>query len=152
MFGNCKVYMDPEVHYFQKHSIKNMAIYLALPANHMLHQRLRYKSPLFKISKRIAYNMLVIKVGDLVFLAEVGQFSGVTNGLPIAKKYVLLCGEKSNSCQSHNQLRYNYACSMSDTSASLLIPANRWYLSTRTVGVHLCVMRRVNMHIIDKLL
>ena len=57
-------------------------------------------------------------------LAEVGQYSGVTNRRPIAKKYVfLLYGVKGNSCQSLNQLCYNYA-SKSDTSASLFPPTD----------------------------
>ena len=82
------------------------------------------RSPLFKIGKRIAYNMLVVNIGYLLSLAEVGQSSGVTNGLDTANKYMLLLyGVKINSSQSLNQLRYNYA-SKSDKSVSLFPPTD----------------------------
>ena len=68
--------------------------------------------------------MIVVNIGHLLFLAEVGQSSGVTNGLSTAKMYMLLlCDVNINSCQSLNQLRYNYA-SKSDTSAFLFPPTN----------------------------
>ena len=129
MFANCILCMNAEVHSCQQYSIENLARCLALPANqpHMLHQR--YKgcdttSALFKIIKRIAYDMLVVTIRHLLYLAEVGQSSGVTNGLATAKMYtLLLCDVKISSCQSLNQLRYNYA-SKSDKSASLFPPTN----------------------------
>ena len=129
MFANCKLYMNAEVHSCQQCSIENLARCLALPANqpHMLHQRYNRcdtTSSLFEIGKRISFNMLVINIGHLLSLAEVGQSSGVTNGLATAKMYILLLyGVNINSCQSLNQLRYNYA-SKSDKSASLFPPTN----------------------------
>ncbi len=68
--------------------------------------------------------MIVVNMRHLLFLAEVGQSSGVTNGLATAKMYMLLMyGEKINWCQSLSQLCYNYA-RKSDTSASLLSPTD----------------------------
>ena len=96
--------MNAEVHSYQQDSIKNMARCLALPANqpHTLHQRYSVcdtTSSLFKIGKRIAYNMLVVNIGHLLSLAQVCQSSGVTNGLATANMYMLLrYGVKINSC------------------------------------------------------
>ena len=82
-------------------------------------------SSLFKIGKRTAYNKLVVNIADMLSLAELGQSSDVTNGLPTAAMYVLLLyGVKGRSSQSLNRLRYNYACN-SDS-----LPTNMWYLST----------------------
>ena len=91
---------------------------------HMLHQRLQRRHALFKIGKRVAYSMLSVTIVDLLYLANVYQFSGVTNGVTTAVKYALLLyGVKSNLCLSVNQLRCNYACE-SDTSASLFPPTD----------------------------
>ena len=60
----------------------------------------------------------------MLSLAELGQSSDVTNGLPTATKHALLLYEvKSRSWQSLNRLRYNYACK-SDKSASLFPPTD----------------------------
>ena len=68
--------------------------------------------------------MPVVNIRHLLYLADVGQSSGVTNGLATADMYMLqLYGVKINSCQSLNQLRYNYA-SKSDKSASIFPPTN----------------------------
>ena len=74
MFTNCKVYINAEVHSCQQDSIEHLARCLALPDNqpHMLHQRYNgcdTTSQLFKIGKRIAYNMLVVNIGHLLSLA-----------------------------------------------------------------------------------
>ena len=140
IFANCKVYMNAEVHSCQQYSIDHLARCLALPANqpHMLHQRYNgcdTMSPLFKIGKRIANNILVVNIGHILYLADVGQSNGVTNGRATAKMYMLLLyGVMINSCQSINQLRYNYA-SKSDKSAShfrqQLVPFNNTPSSTR---------------------
>ena len=47
-------------------------------------------SSLFKIGKRTAYSKLVLNIGDLMPLAELGQSSDVANELPTATKYALL--------------------------------------------------------------
>jgi len=66
----------------------------------------------------------VVNIGDLLSLAELDQSSDVTNELPTATKYVLLLyGAKGNSCQSLDQLRYNYACK-SDKPASPFLPTD----------------------------
>ena len=88
MFANCKVYMNAEVHSCQQDTIGNLANLVLLPNQlHMLHQRYNgcdTTSPVFKRSKGIAYNMLVVNIGPLLSLPEVGQSSGVTNGLATA--------------------------------------------------------------------
>ncbi len=124
------VYIYAEVHSCQQDSIENLARCLALPANqpHMLHQRYNgcdTTSSLFKIGKRIAYNMLVVNIRHLLSLAEVGQVQCCDQWSFLCKDVymLLLYGVKINSCQSLNQLRYNYA-SKSDKSASLFPPTN----------------------------
>ena len=94
---------------------------ICLPAAHAI-SGCDTTSSLFKIGKRTAYNTLVVNIADMLSLAELGQSSYVTNGLPTATKYALLLyGVKGRSCQSLNRLRYNYACK-SDKSASLFPP------------------------------
>ena len=74
-FAKCKVYMNADVHSCQQDSIEHLARCLALPANqpHMLHQRYSgcdTTSSLFKIGKRIAYNMLVVNIDSIGVLAS----------------------------------------------------------------------------------
>ena len=60
-------------------------------------------SSLFNIGNRTAYNTLVVNIAHMLYLAELGQSSDVTNGLPTATKYALLLyGVKGRSCQSLN--------------------------------------------------
>ena len=94
---------------------------ICLPASHAI-SGCDTTTSLFKTCKRTAYNTLVVNIADMLSLAELGQSSDVTNGLPTETKYALLLyGVKGKSCQSLNRLRYNYAC-RSDTSASLFPP------------------------------
>ena len=114
---------SPEVHSCQRNNIENWEdVSICLPASHAISGC--DTSSLFKIDKRTAYNTLVVNIADMPSLAELGQSSDVTNGLPTATKYALLLyGVKGRSCQSLNRLRYNYACK-SDKSASLFPPTD----------------------------
>ena len=96
---------------------------ICLPASHAV-GGCGTMSSLIKIGKRTAYNTLVVNVADMLSLAELGQSSDVTNGLPTATKYALLqYGVKGGSRKCLNRLRYIYACK-SDKSASLFPPTD----------------------------
>ena len=96
---------------------------ICLPASHAI-SGCDTTSSLFNIGRRTAYNMLVVNIAGMLSLAELCQYSDVTNGLPTATKYVLLLyGVKGISCQSLNRLSYNYAWK-SDKSASLFPPTD----------------------------
>ena len=112
--------------FLSRNSIENRARCSSLLTSGTCHQRgCNTKSPLFKISTRTAYNTLVLNIGDWLSLAEVGQASCITNGLPIAKKYVLLlCGvETTHASHSGRALRYNYAYK-GDIYSSLFSPTD----------------------------
>ena len=121
MFANCKVYMNAghcskttnRQRFIPVNEITSTIgqdVLICLPASHVISGCVT-ASPLFKISKRTAYNTLVVNIADMLFLGELGQYSDVANGLTTATKYALLLyGVKGRSCQSLNRLRYNYAC------------------------------------------
>ena len=134
MFANCKVYMNAghcskttnRQRFIPVNEITSKIgqdVSICLPAAHAI-SGCDTTSSLFKIGKRTAYNTLVVNIADMLSLAELGQSSDVTKGLPTATKYALLLyGVKGRSCQSLNRLRYNYACK-SDKSASLFPPTD----------------------------
>jgi len=130
---NCKVYMNAghcgkstnRQRYIPVNTITDKLgkdVALCLPASHAV-SGCDTTSSLYKIGKRTAYNKLLLHIGDLLPLTQLGQCSDVSNALPTATKYVLLMyGSKSQSCQSLNQLCY-YACK-SDKAASLFPPTD----------------------------
>ena len=134
MFANCKVYMNAghcrkttnRQRFIPVNEITSKIgqdVSICLPAAHAI-SGCDTTSSLFKIGKRTAYNTLVVNIADMLSLAELGQSSDVTKGLPTATKYALLLyGVKGRSCQSLNRLRYNYA-GKSDKSASLFPPTD----------------------------
>ena len=146
MFANCKVYMNAghcskttnRQRFIPVNEITSKIgqdVSICLPAAHAI-SGCDTTSSLFKIGKRTAYNTLVVNIADMPSLAELGQSSDVTKGLPTATKYALLLyGVKGRSCQSLNRLRYNYACK-SDKSASLASHQQTMHLnSTSDVSI-----------------
>ena len=129
MFANCKVYMQAghgskttnRQRFIPVNEITSnigQDVSICFPASHAI-SGCDTTTSLFSKCNRTAYNTLVVNIADMLSLAELGQSSDVTNGLPTATKYALLLyGVKGKSCQSLNRLRYNYACK-SDTSVSL---------------------------------
>ena len=134
VFGDCKVYMKAghcskatnRQRFIPVNTITDQIgqdVSLCLPASHAI-SGCDTTSSLFKIGKRTAFSKLLLNIGDLLPLAQLGQSSDITNELPTATKYALLLyGSKSNSCKSLDQLRYEYACK-SDKSASLFPPTD----------------------------
>ena len=137
IFANCNVYMNAghcskttnRQRFIPVNEITSeigQDVSIRLPASHAI-SGCDTTSSLFKIGKRTAYNTLVVNIADMLTLAELGQSSDVTNGLPTATKYALLLyGVKGRSRQSLNRLRYNYACK-SDTSASHFPPTDETF-------------------------
>ena len=140
MFGNCKVYTNAghcsKTNYRQRFiPVNEIASTIWQDASLYLVTTLTcYISvcdptpSLFKIGKQTVYNMVMVNIGDLLTLAEVGQSSGNQWTYHCREVCVATVWIEGNSCQSLNLLCYNYACK-SDTSASLY-PPTLWYLST----------------------